>query len=249
MPYDKTFYEGQADGSQRSAEIVVPLLMKMVDVRSVVDIGCGVGTWLKAFRTNGVDDTLGIDGDYVDRSDLRIPAERFRPADLRKAIDLGRRFDLACSLEVAEHLPPSVADQFVATLVHAAPVVLFSAAAPGQGGMNHINEQWQSYWVERFAAHGYRVFDCIRPLIHGNDNVEWWYQQNILLFCAPEAAPSHLQPAKSYEIDRAHHQLVEGLMTAPHSGKEAITAIRRGLTILLRKLVTRLAPGSRAVAR
>lgn len=67
------------------------------------------------------------------------------PKDLTQPLSLGRKFDLCVSMEVAEHLPPSRADSFVADLVGLAPVVLFSAAVPEQGGTNHLNEQWPDY--------------------------------------------------------------------------------------------------------
>ena len=138
--YDETFYERQQDGSIRSAEIVVPIVLSLFPCHSVVDFGCGVGGWLREFERRGVNDYLGVDGDYVSRQMLKIPADRFMPLDLRNVGDLGRRFDLACSLEVAEHLPEERAKPFVAALVKAAPVILFSAAVPRQGGTGHLNE-------------------------------------------------------------------------------------------------------------
>jgi 2-polyprenyl-3-methyl-5-hydroxy-6-metoxy-1,4-benzoquinol methylase len=114
--YDLDFFEGQAEGSQNSAAIVVPLAMSLMEINSVVDVGCGVGGWLRVFAERGVRDCLGIDGEYVDRSALRIPTTSFKAVDLRTAFDVGERFDLACSLEVAEHLPASAAEGFVASL-------------------------------------------------------------------------------------------------------------------------------------
>jgi len=151
IPYDESFYQGQQDGSVSSAQIVVPIVLSLFPCRSVVDFGCCVGGWLKEFERNGVADYLGVDGDYVARHLLKIPADRFRPIDLRNVSDLGRGFDLACSLEVAEHLPEDRAKSFVAALVKAAPVVLFSAAISLQGGTEHVNEQWQSYRAKLFA--------------------------------------------------------------------------------------------------
>jgi SAM-dependent methyltransferase len=114
-------------------------------VRSVVDFGCGSGVWLAAWQRLVVDDVIGVDGEQA-RSSLKISAERFLAADLRKPIRLGRRFDLAQSLEVAEHLPPQSASVFVETLTTHAPLILFSAAVPGQGGEHHVNEQPPEYW-------------------------------------------------------------------------------------------------------
>jgi hypothetical protein len=107
--------------------------------------------------------------------------------------------------------------------------------------MDHINEQWQSYWAARFAKHGYEAVDCIRPRIYGHPNVEWWYQQNILLFCAPGFRPSTCPPVcDSFALDRVHPQVLKNLRTGPHSGREALTAIRRGAAVLARKAKARV---------
>jgi hypothetical protein len=135
---------------------------------------------------NGVGEVIGIDGEYVDRSSLAIPAEDFLSRDLKLPIGLDRRFDLAVCLEVAEHLPESRAQGLVDDLVSLAPCVLFSAAVPGQGGTHHVNEQYLSYWKQLFVNRGYQSADYVRPLIAGNREVDWWYQQNIVLFAAPD---------------------------------------------------------------
>ncbi len=154
----------------------------------MIDVGCGQGTWLSVFAEYGATDVNGIDGDYVDRDRLEIPADRFHGQDLSRPLAVERTFDLAVSLEVAEHLPEVACDGFVESLTRLAPVVLFSAAAPYQGGQNHVNEQWPEYWAERFARHGYLPVDCLRRRVWANPDVEWWYAQNALLFVARPAA-------------------------------------------------------------
>ena len=185
IPYDKQFFQEQASSSGRSASAVVPLLLDRVRVRSVVDVGCGVGAWASQFLAAGIDDVIGLDGDYVDKSTLLIPADRFLPHDLKKPIQLGRGFDLAVCLEVAEHLPAERAAGLVADLVSLAPCVLFSAAIPGQSGVHHVNEQHLSYWIRHFSGHGYQALDLIRPAISDDESIEWWYKQNIAVFAGP----------------------------------------------------------------
>jgi SAM-dependent methyltransferase len=180
--YNSGFYEGFREGSRRSAQRVVPEVLSLLDVKSVVDVGCGVGTWLHAFRDCGVQDIQGVDGEYVDLTQLEVAADKFHPHDLRRPLRLDKQFDLVVSLEVAEHLAPEFASDFVESLTGLGPVVLFSAAIPFQNGTNHLNEQWPEYWVERFATRGYVPVDCIRPRVWGNPDVEPWYAQNTLLF-------------------------------------------------------------------
>ena len=143
--YSAEFYAGQVAGSASSAAVVVPLVLSFLQVKSVVDVGCGVGPWAAEFLANGVREVWGIDGDYVDRSQLRIPTDRFVARDLSKPLQFNRTFDLAICLEVAEHLPESRAGSLVSDLTSLASCVLFSAAVPGQGGTNHINLQYLPY--------------------------------------------------------------------------------------------------------
>ena len=186
-PYDEEFFATKGAGARASARAVMPCLLELTSPRSVVDVGCGTGTWLSVARELGIDDVLGLDGEWVHAEALEIPADRFRAVDLAAAPALARRFDLALSLEVAEHLASAAAERFVGLLVATAPLVAFSAAIPGQGGNGHLNEQWPRYWAERFAAHGYEVVDCLREPLWEDERVEWWYRQNLLLFGAPDA--------------------------------------------------------------
>ena len=180
--YDAEFFDFVRERAAGSSRRVVALIIELFDPRSVVDVGCGLGTWLATFADAGLDHCVGVDGEHVDVARLEVPPERFLARDLTRPLELAESFDLALSLEVAEHLPPSAADIFVASLTRLAPIVVFSAAIPGQGGVEHVNEQWPDYWVEKFAARGFAVVDCLRPVLWDDDKVEWWYAQNTLAF-------------------------------------------------------------------
>jgi hypothetical protein len=182
VTYGTSFFEAQAPDSLRGARQVVPEIMAVLSPSSVVDVGCGVGTWLSVFRDCGVADILGIDGSYVDSKQLQVAPECFLARDLTAPIGLDRRFDLAVSLEVAEHLPPHAAEPFVAELVKLSDVVLFSAAIPGQGGAHHVNERWQSYWCDLFRVRGYDPIDCLRHRFWNDPKVPAYYRQNMILY-------------------------------------------------------------------
>ena len=214
--YSREFFARHADRSARSAGVVVPLVLSLFPVRSVVDVGCGVGPWAAEFLSQGVEDVWGIDGEYVDLSRLRIPPGRFLARDLTQLLQLDRTFDLAVCLEVAEHLPKSRASGLVADLTSLAPCVLFSAAVPGQGGVHHLNEQYLSYWIDLFQGRGYQGIDAVRPWVLGNKSVQWFYQQNIVVFAAPEHPLMASDLPKAQDI--VHQNLYERVRTGQGLG-------------------------------
>jgi hypothetical protein len=189
--YDARFFESQSDGSLESAREVVPLILDLVSPTSVIDVGCGMGTWLRVFKEHGVENILGIDGPYVDTGSLQIPGDRFLAADLSSPFDSGLQADLAVSLEVAEHIPREHVDTYVRSLSRLAPCLVFSAAIPGQGGTAHVNEQWPDYWVQKFSSEGFMVIDAIRREIWSNERVKYWYAQNILVFATSRVLETH----------------------------------------------------------
>jgi SAM-dependent methyltransferase len=180
-PYDSEYFESFKESSLGSARVIVPLVFKWVRPRSVIDFGCGQGDWLSVWKEAGCDVT-GVDGDWVNREKLAIPPESFVTHDLTKPYDTSRLYDLAMSVEAAEHLPAEFASEFVHTLTRSAPVVLFSAAIPHQPGRNHINCQWPEYWAALFAERNFVTVDSIRYFVWDDSRVAWWYQQNIMMY-------------------------------------------------------------------
>jgi SAM-dependent methyltransferase len=244
QPYAPAFYSRELDRARTSAETVVPLVVERVRPKSVVDLGCGHGIWLETFARHGVDDYIGIDGDWVPLEKLHFPPERFVATRLDKPVRLGRRFDLAVSLEVAEHLPERGAKQFVQNIVDLAPCVLFSAAVPYQRGTDHINEQWPDYWAALFREHGYVVLDGLRPLVWSDPAVFGFYAQNVLMFATPEAIAAHPLLARDRErtvdaqLSIVHPELMESLAAHPREHVRRPSARELMLSELLGALPT-----------
>jgi SAM-dependent methyltransferase len=217
--YAADFYRYLAPLALRSARRVVPHLAAALRIATVADFGCGQGAWLSVWRETGAG-VLGVDGPYIDRSRLLIEAAEFRAADLAEPIDLGRRFDLVQSLEVAEHLPPAKARQFVETLCRHAGAVLFSAAVPGQGGEQHVNEQPLSYWRALFGDHGYVAIDYLRPLILADREIQWWYRYNTLLYVEEARFSALPEPLRAARI--ADDERIRDYYPLPHRLRNAL---------------------------
>lgn len=181
--YNNFFYNNNRYGSVLSAQHVFFQLLRRLNVpiRSIVDFGCGTGTWLYTAKLFGITEILGLDGDYIDPAQLMISEDEFSPTNLESQVVLEKKYDMAMSLECAEHLSETAADTFVDSLCTASDIVLFSAAHPGQGGDNHINEQPIEYWQDKFTERGYSYIE-IRDLYKSNVDIESWYKENISLY-------------------------------------------------------------------
>ena len=182
--YDQKFYQHQFAESYDSAKKYVEILWPLYKPASVIDIGCGRGPWLKAFKDNGVAKLCGIDGDWNSQKKMADDALIFRSGDLNKPFVhiFDQKFDLAVSVEVAEHLKPQSAAMVVESLTKLSDVVLFGAAFTKQGGTNHLNEQLPTYWADIFSRFGYVPFDLFRPILWGDEIARFWYQQNAFLY-------------------------------------------------------------------
>jgi hypothetical protein len=211
--YDNSFYESQSELSRKAASIIVPIILEILCPKSVVDVGCGLGTWLSVFEELGVEEILGIDGDYVDKEKLLIPKDKFVCMDLSKPDTLNRKFDLAVCLEVAEHIPINNANALIDLIISTSDTIFFSAAIPGQGGKGHVNEQWPDYWRDLFAAKGYKMVDILRNKFWDLQEVQPWYSQNSFLFIN-KALQNHqindisiLSLPKSFPLRAVHPEL------------------------------------------
>jgi SAM-dependent methyltransferase len=239
MSVDDYRHLDEVDGSIRAAQKIVPLVLELTGpLQSVVDVGGGTGGWLREFSKAGVDRLALVDSKAV-APHLVIPRECFYPADLELPLpDLGR-FDLAASLECAEHLSASRADSLVQWLTSAADIVLFSAAVPGQGGRHHINEQFPRYWAAIFQRFNFIRRDIIRQRILTDDSIPYWYRQNLFLYVKRGHPLDNSTPDLIPDDYVLLHREMEKLYSRPRLGKllhDIGPAISASINFRIRKM-------------
>jgi SAM-dependent methyltransferase len=237
--YDPEFYRYIESGAIRSAKCAVPLVLRELSPSTVLDVGCGAGAWLAEYANLGITNFLGVDGDYVRRDQLLIPADRFQGVDVAQDFDLGSRFDLVQCLEVGEHIPHSASATLVSNLTKHGDRILFSAATPGQGGVNHINEQTLDFWRGLFAARGYKPFDLFRPRLKKMHAIESWYRRNMILYVR-ETAITSVSPAVLAAA------IADGVKIADY-GSIAFRALSRLLSPLPVSSVSKLARAKHSI--
>lgn len=180
--YTDEFYNRHAAKSYHSAITILGYLLKYLEINSVLDFGCGLGTWCKAATELGITNAYGIDLHKYHEKNMYISESNYHSLDLRKKVKLNYDIDLAISVEVAEHIENKHCQTFLNNICLHSKVVLFSAAVPFQGGRNHINEQPLSYWVNKFNQKGYLLMDYIREQIWNDQSIDIWYRNNCVLF-------------------------------------------------------------------
>lgn len=169
--------------SYQAALEIVPYVYTYIQPSSVADVGCGRGTWLKVFQDMGCKKVRGYDSAEIPVEELYIDPKDFRVIDLNHKNLNTERFDLVISLEVAEHLPEESAESYVDFLVSSGEVILFSASVPVcENNPLHLNEQWLSYWKEKFNQRGYEMVDCLRKEIWDKSGIQFWYKQTLVFF-------------------------------------------------------------------
>lgn len=215
--YHAHYHDEKVAPSRRAAERILPIVIAIVDVTSIIDVGCGPGSWLDVARQMGVSTLTGVEGEWASEwfDDDRVRSGGFDLvlANLEDELRPTATFDLAICIEVVEHLSPERGESFVADLCRCAGHVLFGAAIPGQKGPNHLNTRWPSYWAECFAAHDYLPLDVVQARVWGDDDLLVHYRQNPLLFVRKDlydravGRALEMAPPPLASLDRVHPSL------------------------------------------
>ena len=142
-------------GSMRNWEIKLgKSLAELYKIESIVDFGCGLGSYLEGTLLGGAKKVRGFDL-------LFNTTQEAIPEGIKQFISYGNaglpidcgKWDCAMSIEVAEHLVEEQADVFVDNLVRASSRLIVLTAS-NAGGKYHLNRQEKDYWVKKFINKG-----------------------------------------------------------------------------------------------
>lgn len=180
--YTADFYKVCIYNDLLSAHEIAGIIIDHLNPVSVIDIGCGCGLYLKALHDLGVEDIIGYDGSIHALKNSLLP-DKTQLFDLRKELQLDRKFDLCLCIEVAEHIDKCFSNVLVRTLTNLSDIIFFTAAPPGQGGLDHINEQTSGYWINLFEQYNYKRIDITDVIKNdmAKRNVTWWLTKNLMV--------------------------------------------------------------------
>jgi cyclopropane fatty-acyl-phospholipid synthase-like methyltransferase len=147
-------------------------------VKSVVDLGCGMGNYVKTFRLNNIN-AIGFDGN-PNTPELTNNLCKILDLSIPKQFD--EPFDWVMSIEVGEHLPPQFEDIFIHNLHNNNKCgIVLSWAIKGQGGHGHFNEQNNDYIKSKICDLGYINDIEIENNLRHNSTLRW-FKNTIMVF-------------------------------------------------------------------
>jgi SAM-dependent methyltransferase len=183
--YDTEFYCARPNAGH-AAPAIASSIYGMLHPSRVVDVGCGAGDLLEALTQLGCQ-CVGLECAVAGLEICRrrgLTARKFDierdtlPSDIAPC-------DVVVCLEVAEHLPARVADRLVEILAQLSSTIVFTAATPGQGGVDHVNEQPHEYWIGKFEALGYHIQKQLAATWQAtweSIGIATYYYRNLMIF-------------------------------------------------------------------
>jgi hypothetical protein len=206
MDNHHTSHIAQAKDRTKNYETIMKILLSLqINPSTIGDWGCGYCSLIAAAQNVfNLSKAHGFDADWIRTDKLLIDRSMFTSVDLSNPSLIPRyECDVAFSVEVGEHLPSECSRPLVKRLTESAPIVIFSAAVPGQRGFGHINLHWQSYWAQIFSSLGYKPYDIFRPNLATSKGIPFWFKQNMFLYASDNfELPSAI---KNYRI--SNHML------------------------------------------
>jgi SAM-dependent methyltransferase len=180
---DSRFGESELWMASSQPKVLLDAVLERWKPRNVLDVGCGTGWTVQYVASKGIE-CVGLEGSSA--AIAASPVKQvIRLVNLNQPVNLGRRFDMVWSYEVAEHIHPAYTDTFIDTLIRHGDLIVMSAARPGQGGAGHFNEQPPSYWIDRMHHRGFHYDVEFSEYLHDLP-AEW--ARNMLVFARSPAS-------------------------------------------------------------
>lgn len=194
-PYDLDFYKKSIRSDrQHSYKEIARYLYETYKPYSAIDYGCGCGWILDYLKSFGVSEVVGFEKslaakevregiDPILRSDVNIvfgvDGDLINGAIFKH---LDRLYDMAICVEGAEHIPDKYSEILVQNITKNTNLLIFSAAPPGKGGVDHVNERTWTYWKNRFNKVGFeQCLEQTETMQHylKSVQVKSWYSNNM----------------------------------------------------------------------
>ncbi|EKD25752.1 MAG: hypothetical protein ACD_79C01527G0010 [uncultured bacterium] len=160
-------------------------VLKTFKPESVIDFGCGTGDILAPFEKRNLN-VLGIDGSFSNKKYSHIRKENFQIFDIREKYPNKNKYDLCICMEVAEHIDEKYSETLIHNITNSAPILIFTAAGPGQEGNDHCNLQPKSWWMEKLRKYDFEYDDNLTNdfILHMSNmnDVQSWYIENLMIY-------------------------------------------------------------------
>ena len=153
-------------------------LLKEKSVKTLLDLGCGPAYYVQNIIANGIE-CEAYDGNPHTPI---ITGGVGKVVDLSENMDLGKTFDFVLSLEVGEHIPKEFEDVYINNVLkHTHNYVLLSWAIPDQRGDGHVNEQPNSYIIDKITSLGFKYDEDISIGLRNSAQARW-FKNTLMLF-------------------------------------------------------------------
>ena len=92
--YDNKFFKNTIKFEAESASQFVKVVLKYYQPKSIVDIGCGAGIYLKEFSEKGINNLLGLDGSPAAAEEFLLSRDKLIIFDLAQKYNFEENYDI-----------------------------------------------------------------------------------------------------------------------------------------------------------
>ena len=161
-------------------EGAIRYLINALEIKSVLDIGCGPGGVVELCKKLGLD-ILGVDGDFtVERPDSIKDNVVIHDYATGPYIP-EKNYDLAWAVEFVEHVDEIYMQNFIESF-KSCKYVLMTHALPGQPGHHHVNCQHASYWLNVMEKNGFEAMPYTLSQVRAASTMKERYVRQQSLF-------------------------------------------------------------------